>query len=230
MWKALIKRAFDILASGLGLLLLSPFLLPVALILRRESPGPILYRGPRLGRGGKPFNILKFRTMYERPETYNGPRLTARGDDRITPLGHWLRGTKLNELPQLWNVLVGDMSMVGPRPGRPGDSRIPGRSMHVLRFSPSARVSPALPVCYTGMKKICFLRKERWMHTSVISCQTNYASISSMFATIHSWVIWMSCSGQPWRSSRAWRASISRRAGSLLVLFIVLFSVIFPGL
>jgi lipopolysaccharide/colanic/teichoic acid biosynthesis glycosyltransferase len=117
--RALFKRAFDILASSLGLILLSPFLLPVVILLRRESPGPILYRGPRLGRGGKPFNILKFRTMYERPETYNGPRLTAKGDDRITPLGHWLRGTKLNELPQLWNVLVGEMSLVGPRPEDP---------------------------------------------------------------------------------------------------------------
>ncbi len=119
MWRALFKRAFDILVSSLGLILLSPFLLPVAILLRRESSGPILFRGPRLGRGGKPFNILKFRTMYERPETYNGPRVTAKGDDRITPLGHWLRGTKLNELPQLWNVLIGDMSMVGPRPEDP---------------------------------------------------------------------------------------------------------------
>jgi len=119
LWRALFKRAFDIFISSLGLILLSPFILPVAILLRRESPGPILYRGPRLGRGGKQFNILKFRTMHERPETYNGPRVTAKGDDRITPLGHWLRGTKLNELPQLWNVLVGEMSMVGPRPEDP---------------------------------------------------------------------------------------------------------------
>lgn len=119
MWTALIKRAFDILVSSLGLLFLSPFLIVIMILLRREGNGPILFRGPRLGRGGKLFNILKFRTMYERAESYNGLRVTAKGDNRITPLGHWLRATKFNEFPQLWNVLVGDMSLVGPRPEDP---------------------------------------------------------------------------------------------------------------
>ncbi len=115
-WRNGIKRAFDILASLLGLTLLSPFFLLVAILLRREGPGPIFYRGTRMGRNGKPFGIIKFRTMYERPESYRGPRVTAKGDGRITPLGKWLRDTKLNELPQLWNVLKGEMSLVGPRP------------------------------------------------------------------------------------------------------------------
>lgn len=111
-----LKRAFDILVSLLGLILLLPFFAYVAMLLRREGQGPIFYRGLRAGRGGKPFQILKFRTMYERPESYKGPLITAKGDKRITPLGSWLRESKLNELPQLWNVLIGDMSMVGPRP------------------------------------------------------------------------------------------------------------------
>ncbi len=114
-----LKRAFDVVASLLGLILLSPFFLPVAFLLHRESPGPIFYRGPRMGRNGKPFGILKFRTMYACPESYSGPRITAKDDDRITPLGRWLRDTKLNELPQLWNVLMGEMSLVGPRPEDP---------------------------------------------------------------------------------------------------------------
>lgn len=118
-WRALVKRAFDVFASSLGLILLSPFFLPVAILIRRENPGPVFYRGPRIGKKGKPFGILKFRTMRERPESYNGPRVTAKDDGRITPLGHWLRDTKLNELPQLWNVLIGDMSLVGPRPEDP---------------------------------------------------------------------------------------------------------------
>lgn len=114
-----LKRFLDILASSLGLLFLSPLFLIIALQIKRDSPGPIYYRGPRVGKGGKPFGILKFRTMYERPESYNGSRLTISEDDRVTPIGKWLRHTKLNELPNLWNVLVGDMSLIGPRPEDP---------------------------------------------------------------------------------------------------------------
>ena len=113
------KRGMDIFSALLGLVVLSPVLLIIAIWIQRDSPGPVFYRGPRLGRGGKLFSILKFRTMYERPESYAGPRLTAQDDARITHLGRWLRDTKLNELPQLWNVLVGDMSLVGPRPEDP---------------------------------------------------------------------------------------------------------------
>lgn len=110
------KRAVDIIASGLGLLVLSPVFGLIALAIKRDTPGPVFYKGTRIGRFRKPFKILKFRTMYERPESYNGTKLTANGDSRVTPLGGWLRDTKLNELPQLWNVLVGEMSLVGPRP------------------------------------------------------------------------------------------------------------------
>ena len=113
------KRALDVLAAGLGLLVLAPVFGLVALWIRRDSPGPVFYRGPRTGRGGKPFNILKFRTMREDKEAYLGPRITAQDDPRVTPLGRWLRNTKINELPQLWNVLKGEMSLVGPRPEDP---------------------------------------------------------------------------------------------------------------
>jgi lipopolysaccharide/colanic/teichoic acid biosynthesis glycosyltransferase len=113
------KRGFDLIVASCALLLLAPVFLVVGVAVRFNSPGPVFYRGPRLGRGGKPFDILKFRTMYERPESYQGPCITAQGDARITPLGKWLRDTKINELPQLWNVLVGQMSLVGPRPEDP---------------------------------------------------------------------------------------------------------------
>jgi len=114
-----IKRTFDILVSAIVLFLILPLLGLIALAIRRESPGPAIYRGSRMGRWGKPFNILKFRTMYENPESYAGPKVTAQDDPRITPLGRWLRDTKLNELPQFWNVLKGEMSLVGPRPEDP---------------------------------------------------------------------------------------------------------------
>jgi lipopolysaccharide/colanic/teichoic acid biosynthesis glycosyltransferase len=115
----LLKRASDLCAAFSGLILLSPFFILIAVLIKRESPGPVFYRGPRAGQNGKTFQILKFRTMYERPESYQGARVTAAGDNRITPLGQWLRDSKLNELPQLWNVLVGEMSLVGPRPEDP---------------------------------------------------------------------------------------------------------------
>lgn len=114
-----LKRTFDILISAIVLLLISPLLGLIALAIRRDSPGPALYRGERVGQGGKIFKILKFRTMYENPASYTGPRVTAHDDPRITPFGRWLRDTKLNELPQFWNVLKGEMSLVGPRPEDP---------------------------------------------------------------------------------------------------------------
>ncbi len=114
-----LKRAFDILVSLLGLLILSPLFLYLFWHIKRRDPGPVYYRGLRVGKDGKAFKILKFRTMVERPESYRGPRVTAHDDPRTTPLGRWLRDTKLNELPQLWNVLKGEMSLVGPRPEDP---------------------------------------------------------------------------------------------------------------
>ena len=113
------KRCFDVVFSILGLIVLSPLFLVIAVLVKRDSPGPMFYRGPRVGKGGKIFGMLKFRTMYERPESYGGPRLTCETDARITIIGRWLRDTKLNELPQLWNVLKGEMSLVGPRPEDP---------------------------------------------------------------------------------------------------------------
>jgi len=110
------KRLFDIVMSLIGILLLSPVWIIIGLLIKRDSPGPVFFWGARAGRNGKTFKIMKFRTMYERPESYAGPRVTAKDDNRITPLGAWLRYTKINELPQLFNVLKGEMSLVGPRP------------------------------------------------------------------------------------------------------------------
>ena len=112
------KRAFDLLISGLGLILLSPMLLFLAVWIELDSPGPILYRGKRVGIDGRPFFMYKFRTMVQGAES-RGPAVTYRDDPRITKAGRFLRGTKLDELPQLLNVLKGEMSLVGPRPEDP---------------------------------------------------------------------------------------------------------------
>lgn len=110
------KRLFDLLAAALGLLLLAPLLLAVALWVKLDSPGPVFFRQERVGRFGRPFLISKFRSM--RADA-SGLPLTIGDDPRITRAGRWLRRTRLDELPQLFDVLRGDMSLVGPRPEVP---------------------------------------------------------------------------------------------------------------
>lgn len=112
-----IKRLFDVFASALSLLILSPLLLCIALIVRITSKGPIIYSQRRIGHYGRSFNIYKFRTMIDHAES-DTPLLSSANDPRITPIGKWLRRYRLDELPQFWNVLIGDMSIVGPRPER----------------------------------------------------------------------------------------------------------------
>jgi lipopolysaccharide/colanic/teichoic acid biosynthesis glycosyltransferase len=112
------KRALDLTASYLGLLLVSPVLLVVAVVIKCSSRGPAFYRQQRVGLHGRMFSIVKFRTMRVDAEQL-GPSLTAAHDPRVTAIGHWLRRLKLDELPQLWNVLIGEMSLVGPRPEVP---------------------------------------------------------------------------------------------------------------
>jgi lipopolysaccharide/colanic/teichoic acid biosynthesis glycosyltransferase len=111
------KRLFDLLAAGAGLVLLAPLLLGVALWVKLDSTGPVLFRQVRVGRHGVPFEIYKFRTMADRPD--GGAQLTVGLDPRVTRAGRFLRRYKLDELPQLFNVLEGTMSLVGPRPEVP---------------------------------------------------------------------------------------------------------------
>ena len=112
------KRALDFSAALLGLVLASPLLLGAALAIKLDSPGPALYHGPRVGRNGKTFQIHKLRTMVMQSDVA-GPAVTAADDVRVTRVGRALRRTKLDELPQLFNVLTGEMSLVGPRPEHP---------------------------------------------------------------------------------------------------------------
>jgi lipopolysaccharide/colanic/teichoic acid biosynthesis glycosyltransferase len=120
------KRMFDVCVAVVSTLLLAPVFIAVAVTIRLSSPGPALYRSARLGRHGRTFEMLKFRTMtVGAPDLRNpdGSTFSGEADPRITPLGRWLRRTSLDELPQLWNVLRGDMSLVGPRPDLPDQIR-----------------------------------------------------------------------------------------------------------
>ena len=111
----MLKRLFDIVFSLFGLILISPLLLVVAVLIKISSPGPVFYRGERIGKSGKPFRIFKFRTMVANAENLGGPS-TAGDDPRLTKIGNFLKKYQLDEIPQLLNVLIGQMSLVGPRP------------------------------------------------------------------------------------------------------------------
>lgn len=113
-----IKRAIDFLLAFICLVLFSPVFLVCYIGIRREDGCPVIFSQERIGRGGKPFMILKFRTMKEEAEKDGVPQLAEKEDSRLTPFGGWLRKHHLDELPQLWNVLRGDMAFIGPRPER----------------------------------------------------------------------------------------------------------------
>ncbi len=150
----IIKRAFDILGSSLLLLLFSPLLALIWALVRVTSPGPALYRSPRVGKGGRYFTFLKFRSMYvdgpereklARNNEKNGHLFKIRNDPRVTPIGAVLRRYSLDELPQLFNVLRGDMSLVGPRPLPSSDMQPDGMSRDYQLWSETrARVMPGI--------------------------------------------------------------------------------------
>ena len=113
------RRLLDVALAALGLAVTAPLLAVAALGIVLSSPGPVLYRALRAGKDGRPFRMLKLRTMHVRPPSAAGSPITAHDDPRVFPFGAWLRRAKLDELPQLVNVLRGEMSLVGPRPERP---------------------------------------------------------------------------------------------------------------
>ena len=110
------KRSLDVVLSFLALVVLAPFLLPVVAILRLTGEGEVFYIQERAGLGGNSFGLYKFATMLKNSPNIGAGEITVRGDPRVLPFGQFLRKTKLNELPQLWNIFIGDMSVVGPRP------------------------------------------------------------------------------------------------------------------
>ncbi len=131
----MLKWIFDRVMAAAGLLALCPVLAVVAVLIRVRMPGgPVIFRQRRVGRGGRLFTMYKFRSM---TVGHGGSSVSVAGESRITPLGHVLRRYKLDELPELWNVLIGDMSLVGPRPDVPGYAdKLTGEDRDVLRLRP----------------------------------------------------------------------------------------------
>ncbi len=131
----MIKRIFDFSSSLLGLVILFPLLILISFAIKIGSSGPILFSQKRVGKDGKQFILIKFRSMMINQESNN--TATAKGDDRITTIGVFLRKYKLDELPELWNVLKGEMSLVGPRPDVPGYAdNLKGEDRKVLKLRP----------------------------------------------------------------------------------------------
>ena len=130
----LIKRIFDLIASLFGLVVLLPVLLVIAILIKMKMPGPVFFIQTRVGKEAKLFKMVKFRSMQV---GHNGSSVSVKGESRITPLGATLRKYKLDELPELWNVLKGDMSLVGPRPDVPGYAdMLTGNDRKVLSLRP----------------------------------------------------------------------------------------------
>lgn len=139
----MIKRTFDLCSSFMGLIILFPLLIFISLAIKLGSSGPILFSQNRVGKDGKLFTLVKFRSMTVQQDSSN--TATARGDVRITKIGAFLRKYKLDELPELWNVVMGEMSLVGPRPDVPGyaDS-LKGTDRNMLKLRPGITGSASL--------------------------------------------------------------------------------------
>lgn len=152
------QRLLDILLSGFALLVLSPLLLPIILVLRLTGEGEVFYVQERIGRGGRAFGLYKFATMLKNSPNLATGTVTVKGDPRVLPVGRFLRKTKINEIPQLLNILTGDMSIVGPRP----QTRRCFDAFPVSSQAEIIKVRPGL----SGVGSIVFRDEEDLMHAS----------------------------------------------------------------
>jgi Undecaprenyl-phosphate glucose phosphotransferase len=180
-WRAAKKLAFDIIIGSLMLIVLSPLLALIALAIRLDSPGPVLFRQPRLGFNNRLFTCYKFRTMHHGMTDLLGDRQATRGDSRVTRIGKWLRALSLDELPQLLNVLKGNMSLVGPRP-HPPNTKAEDKlfSDVVAKYAFRHRVKPGI----TGWAQVNGWRGET---TTVEQIENR---VACDLAYIDNWSIW----------------------------------------
>ncbi len=149
-----VQRILDIFFSGLALLLLAPLLLPIALLLRLTGEGEIFFLQERVGKGGKPFKLYKFATMLKNSPNIGTGTVTVRNDPRVLPMGHFLRKTKINELPQLINILLGNMSLVGPRPQARKNFNLFPKNLQELIVQVKPGLSGVGPIVFRGEEDI----------------------------------------------------------------------------
>ena len=149
------KRALDVALSGFGVVLSAPLWALIAAAIKIDTRGPVFYGQPRVGEGGRIFRVLKFRSMVDDAEKDTGPLPAGEDDQRVTRVGRVLRATAMDELPQLWNIFIGDMSMVGPRALRPEEIDIDSAGRPVpLQAIPGFAARSAIPPGLTGIAQI----------------------------------------------------------------------------
>ncbi|UAJ10454.1 sugar transferase [Glacieibacterium megasporae] len=175
------QRVLDILLSGLALILLSPLILPIAIALRMTGEGEVFYAQRRIGRGGEPFSLLKFATMLKNSPNIGTGNITVKGDPRVLPFGGFLRKTKINELPQLINILRGDMSIIGPRPMTEDNFR----AYTPETRSAIAKVRPGL----SGIGSVIFRNEEEMLHASADARYVHTHVIGPYKGALEQWYV-----------------------------------------
>ena len=175
------QRIFDIVFTSFALLILSPLMIPLVIILRFSGEGEIFYKQNRVGVNGKSFGLLKFATMLKNSPNLGTGNMTVKNDPRILPLGNFLRKTKINELPQLLNIFLGDMSIIGPRPLTQDhfDSYIPSVQQAI------ASVQPGL----SGIGSIVFRDEEETLHQHADAKQFYKEYISPYKGSLEAWYV-----------------------------------------
>lgn len=198
------KRAFDVLLAALGLTASAPLWMAIALAIKWHDGGPVLLGQPRVGHGGRVFTAWKFRSMIPDAERHTGPVQAVADDPRITPVGRWLRARALDELPQLWNILIGDMSFVGPRPLRPAErDTTAGESLplaSIAGYDERHRVRPGL----TGLAQVYAARNATRPEKFALDCEYVRRATFALDLTLIARSVLITCRG-------AWEAVESTR-------------------
>jgi lipopolysaccharide/colanic/teichoic acid biosynthesis glycosyltransferase len=189
------KRAFDIALSATGLIGSAPLWALIALAIKLQDGGPVLLSQERVGRGGRVFRAWKFRSMIPDAERHTGPVQATVDDPRITPVGRWLRARALDELPQLWNILRGDMSFVGPRPLRPAERDTTSPDSLLLTAVPGYeerhRVRPGL----TGLAQVYAARDATRPEKFALDCEYVRRSSFGLDLELIARSVWITCMG-----------------------------------
>lgn len=189
------KRSFDVALALGGLIASSPVWLLIALAIKLQDGGPVLLAQERVGRGGRVFRAWKFRSMIPDAERHTGPVQAVADDPRVTPVGKWLRARALDELPQLWNILVGDMSFVGPRPLRPAERDTTSTKSLLLSeiegYEERHRVRPGL----TGLAQVYASRHATRPEKFALDCE--YVRRATFLRDIEliARSVWITCRG-----------------------------------
>ena len=204
------KRAFDIMLAAAGLIGSAPLWLLIAAAIKLQDGGPVLLAQERVGRGGRVFRAWKFRSMIPDAERHTGPVQAVTNDPRVTPVGRWLRARALDELPQLWNILCGDMSFVGPRPLRPAERDTTASESLLLSDIPGYAERHGVRPGLTGLAQVFAARDATRPEKFALDCEYVRRSSLALDLELIARSVWITCLGA-WESVGVARAARSAR-------------------